>query len=73
VNFTSDGVAAREAPVTEFAPFQVAADTASSDKSSLEDKVLALGEEVKSNNKCLSYAVGWGRSAFSDLCFLLTV
>ena len=61
VPLTSDSVAAREAPVTEFAPFSVSATTSDSDKSAFEDKIVALGNFVREDAKCLHYAVGWSK------------
>ena len=60
VEFTSDSVAAREAPVTEFAPFGLAVNVTDKERSSLEDKLLALVKHCVDNAKCLNYAVGWG-------------
>ncbi|RMZ83057.1 hypothetical protein DV738_g1339, partial [Chaetothyriales sp. CBS 135597] len=59
VNFTSDSVPARESPVTEVAPLNVALDTSDADKSAFEAKALALIEHLKNEGKASSYALGW--------------
>lgn len=61
VNLTSDSNAAREAPVTEFAPFQLAADAGSGKMSELEDNVLNLTQTAKEKLACVAYASGWGK------------
>ena len=53
----SDSVAAREAPVTEFAPFNIPADSDQTKKSDLEDKILAVFKQC--GETCISFATGW--------------
>ena len=65
VNFTGDSLAAREAPVTEFAPFNITAAADDQSKSSLEDHILKLTKfcnESGSNGT----AVGWGMNRYSS-------
>lgn len=59
VNFASDSVPAREAPVTEFASFNIAATSTAAEKSSLEDSTLKVIQFCHANS-CKGAAVGWG-------------
>ncbi|ETN39677.1 uncharacterized protein HMPREF1541_05903 [Cyphellophora europaea CBS 101466] len=59
VNFTSDSVPAREAPVTEFATFGISASSSQADKSKLEDNTLRLAQFVNANDKSKGSAIGW--------------
>lgn len=66
VALTSDSVAARQAPVTEFATFSLAANASSSDQSKLEDHVLKLTQTCKEKHGLVAFATGWGMSAISS-------
>ena len=58
-NFTGDSVAAREAPVTEIAPFNIDLSSTDDKKSDLEDSVLKLGNFCTDSGSA-GVAVGWG-------------
>jgi hypothetical protein len=58
VNFTTNSIPARSAPVTEFASFNIPASASSSEKSKLEDDVLKVTQFVDANNG-RGTTVGW--------------
>ena len=65
VALTSDSVATRQAPVTEFATFSLAADASSNDMSKLEDHLLKLTQRCKEKHGLVAFATGWGKQAMS--------
>lgn len=52
-------MAARDAPVTEFAPFNIDLTSSDQDKSAFEDKVLKLLTFV-TEEKAIGPSIGWG-------------
>lgn len=71
--FTSDAVAAREAPVTELAFFMLAKTSSEEETTRLEDAAMPLLEVTKTVGTCSAFAVGWGELllAHHAITFLL--
>lgn len=58
VNFTTDSVPARTAPVTEIASFNISTTASAAEKSQLEDNVLKVTQFCHAQN-CRGATVGW--------------